>query len=219
MMGLAQSHSHPFGHYSLFQGPHCPYSNRMTSPTMAQSDADAQELWKTDLEPRITQILTGNEPLTYATHSAVYSAGYDLILKGKGKGQNNNNNNCKYLYAQVQSFFAEYTQRIRGAAPSDGSALSAYYDAEWDRFSRGVGIVDRLLDYLNKHYVNRLRAEGQTTVLTVRNLAFHNWKKNVFEALSSHLANTDTGKARIETIRQLFASEGELKADAEGYPF
>ncbi|KAJ6574573.1 hypothetical protein B0H19DRAFT_1371570 [Mycena capillaripes] len=202
----------------------------MTSPTMAQSDADAQELWKTDLEPRITQILTGSEPLTYAAHSAVYSAGYNFILKGKGKGQNNNNDNCKYLYAQVQSFFAEYTQRIREvrtlrgfhilltyrdplqAAPNDGSELPAYYDAEWDRFSRGVGIVDRLLDYLNKHHVNRLRAEGQTTALTVRSLAFNNWKANVFEALSPRLANTDSDKARIETIRQLFASEGELKA-------
>jgi len=180
---------------------------------MAESDADAQELWKTDLEPRITQILTGSEPVTYATHSAVYSAGYTFITMGKGKGKHDNNDNCKYLYAQVQPFFTEYTRRIREAAPSDNPALPSYYDAEWDRFSRGVGIVDRLLDYLNKHYVNRLRAEGQTTVLTVRNLAFNSWKTNVFDALSPRLENTDTDKARIETIRQLFASEGELKAD------
>ncbi|KAJ7087006.1 hypothetical protein C8R44DRAFT_820560 [Mycena epipterygia] len=177
---------------------------------MAQGDA--QELWETDLEPNIIQILTGSEPLTYATYSAVYSTGLNFIMKGKGKRKIHNNDHCKYLYAQVEPFFAKYTERIRAAAPSNDSALTAYYDAEWDHFSDGAGIVGRLLDYLNKHYVGRLRAEGKTG-LTVRNVAFNSWKTNVFDALSPRLENTDAGKLRIGMIQQLFASE-ELKSES-----
>ncbi|KAJ7677544.1 Cullin repeat-like-containing domain protein [Mycena rosella] len=159
---------------------------------MAQGEA--QEVWETDLKPNIIQILTGSEPLTYATYSTVYSTGLNFILKGKGKRKIDNNDNCKYLYAQVEPFFAEYTGSICAAAPSNDSALPAYYDVEWDRFSGGTSIVDRLLDYLNKHYVSRLRAEGKTGLQTIRNVAFNSWKTNVFDALSPRLENTDAGK-------------------------
>ncbi|KAJ7919263.1 Cullin repeat-like-containing domain protein [Mycena leptocephala] len=178
---------------------------------MAQGEA--QEVWETDLKPNIIQILTGSEPLTYATYSEVYSAGLNFILKGKGKRKIDNNDNCKYLYAQVEPFFAEYAGNIRAAAPSNDSALPAYYDAEWDRFSRCAGIIDRLLDYLNKHYVNRLRAEGKTGFPTVRDVAFNSWKTNVFDALSPRLENTDAGKVRTEMIQQFFES-AELKSES-----
>jgi hypothetical protein len=60
---------------------------------MAQGEA--QEVWETDLKPNIIQILTGSEPLTYATYSEVYSTGLNFILKGKGKQKIDNNDNCK----------------------------------------------------------------------------------------------------------------------------
>ncbi|KAF7349851.1 CULLIN-2 domain-containing protein [Mycena venus] len=171
--------------------------------------SEAQDLWNTKLEPPVLQILTGSEPITYATHTAVYSAGYNYILAGKG-----NNNNCRDLYASVKLFFSDYTQRISAKASSDDSSLPAYYDAEWDRFSRGVEIVNRLLDYLNRHYVNRERDEGKKAIITVRNLAFVSWKTNVFESLLPRLENTEEAdKTQLETIRQCFASE-ELKADS-----
>ncbi|KAJ7438859.1 hypothetical protein FB451DRAFT_1415980 [Mycena latifolia] len=117
------------------------------------------------------------------------------------------------LYDQVQGFFTEYTQSITAAAPSDDTELPAYYDTQWDNFSRGVETVNRLLAYL-KHYINHLRAKGRKDIMIVRELALNTWKTNVFESLSPRLESADESrKARLETIRNLFASE-VLKAES-----
>ncbi|KAJ7195997.1 Cullin repeat-like-containing domain protein [Mycena haematopus] len=175
-------------------------------------DTGAQEFWKTDLEPTVLIILTESERVSFGRHSAAYTAAYNYLWEGR-KETNKHDKKSKDFYAQVQLFFEQYTRRIGTAAPSDDSALPGYYDTAWDRFCRGVRAVDRLLNYLNKDYVNRCRDEGHKDIVTVRNLAFNNWKTNVFEPLCPRLENTDeTREARLATIRNLFAS-GELKAE------
>ncbi|KAJ7798718.1 hypothetical protein B0H14DRAFT_2906021 [Mycena olivaceomarginata] len=165
----------------------------------------AEEAWKTDFEPTMIQVLAGSPPITFETHSAVYSAAHNYVSSSRSKP---GVNPCPDLYGQVKLFFAQYTERIGAAAPDDDAIVPAYYDAEWDRFSRGVKVVDRLLEPLNKHFVNRARDTGTKDLLTVRNLAFDGWKKNVFERLLLRLENADSiDKARLEMIRSCFAAE------------
>jgi hypothetical protein len=69
-------------------------------------------------------------------------------------------------YQSIQAHTSVNTQ----AAPTDNSALPEYYDAEWARFSPGVKLANRLLDFTNRHYVKRVRDEGHLDILTVRNV-------------------------------------------------
>jgi hypothetical protein len=103
----------------------------------------------------------------------------------------------------------------------------SYYDTQWGHFSRGVDVVDRLLDYLNKHYGRRKHAEGNKDVMTVKNvrpesfrmrgptiyghqLALCSWKENVLESLAPRLGGT--GKACLEETQNILAAE-EPKAE------
>ncbi|KAJ7814745.1 hypothetical protein B0H14DRAFT_3476760 [Mycena olivaceomarginata] len=98
--------------------------------------------------------------------------------------------------------------RVATAAPSDDSALPEYYDAKWDRFVLGVKLANRIL----KRYVKRERSECHGDILTVRNLAFKSWKKNVLVGLLPHIGKADTvDKAWLERVRTLFAARSWMK--------
>ncbi|KAJ7861379.1 hypothetical protein B0H14DRAFT_2742071 [Mycena olivaceomarginata] len=158
----------------------------------------AEEAWKTDFEPTMIQVLAGSPPITFETHSAVYSAAHNYVSSSRSKP---GVNPCPDLYAQVKLFFAQYTERIGAAAPDDDATNGIV-------FSRGVKVVDRLLEPLNKNFVNRARDTGPKDLLTIRNLAFDGWKTNVFERLHLRLENADSiDKARFEMIRSCFAAE------------
>ncbi|KAK7056089.1 CULLIN-2 domain-containing protein [Favolaschia claudopus] len=166
----------------------------------------AEELWRTDLEPTVAGILTGNEPLTFAAHAAVYSKIFNYVAEGKAKGSSEESQ--AQIYTQVQTFLDEHTKRIASAAPtSDDGELATYYDTEWDRFSSGAAVLHRLLNYLNRHYVFRKRAEGHLNIVTIRNLALGSWRENVFEPLSPRLEKASPNQEQVESIRNRLNSE------------
>ena len=45
--------------------------------------------------------------------------------------------------------------------------LLRYYAQEWDRYTTGANIVNRVFTYLNRHWVKRERDEGRKNVYTV----------------------------------------------------
>ncbi|KAK6987490.1 CULLIN-2 domain-containing protein [Favolaschia claudopus] len=169
----------------------------------------AEELWRTDLEPTVNGILTGNEPLTFAAHAAVYSKIFNYVAEGKAKGTSEASQ--AQIYTQVQNFLDEHTKRISAAAPtSDDGELASYYDTEWDHFSSGTAVLNRLLNYLNRHYVLRKRAEGHLNVVTIRNLALGSWRENVLDSLGPRLERIGPNKEQIESIRIQLNSEDLL---------
>ncbi|KAF8172942.1 hypothetical protein K438DRAFT_170779 [Mycena galopus ATCC 62051] len=131
------------------------------------TQTEAQELWKTDLEPTAIQILTESEPLSFAAHAAAYSATFNFITRVKTDGRGRVADSSD-LYAQVKLFFTQYTSGIAAAAPTEDGTLPEYYDSEWDRFSRGARGVERLLHYLNRRSVGAERSEGRKTIRNVR---------------------------------------------------
>ncbi|KAJ6459707.1 Cullin repeat-like-containing domain protein [Mycena vitilis] len=169
------------------------------------------DVWNAVLEPGVTQILRGTEPLTYETHGKLYSAVFECCNRTKPPI-----NHSRELYSHVLSFYTEYTLKITAAAPEDDIGLLEYYDAQWDCFSRGAAIVNRLFHYLNRHFVSGQRDEGRTNVETVLNVALTNWSTNVFEPLSPRLENALGVTAQLEAIRTHFASHklgvAELKS-------
>ncbi|KAJ7802379.1 hypothetical protein B0H14DRAFT_2892524 [Mycena olivaceomarginata] len=130
-----------------------------------------------------------------------------------------NADHLRDLYAEVESFFTGYTNEINAAAPNDDMELPTYYDIQWGHFSRGVDVVDRLLDYLNKHYGRRKHGEGNKDVMTVKNLALRSWKENVLESLAPRLGGTEAGKACLEETRNILAAEEPKAEKSPRYTF
>jgi cullin 1 len=60
--------------------------------------------------------------------------------------------------------------QLKHADPLQNELLLKYYAGEWDRYTTGVNYVNRLFNYLNRHWVKRERNEGQGVypVYTVR---------------------------------------------------
>jgi cullin 1 len=45
--------------------------------------------------------------------------------------------------------------------------LIRFYAKEWNRYTEGAGYVNKLFNYLNKHWVKREKDEGRKEVYTV----------------------------------------------------
>ncbi|KAJ7477686.1 hypothetical protein FB451DRAFT_1242982 [Mycena latifolia] len=86
------------------------------------------------------------------------------------------------------------------AARGDNTMVAEYYDAQWDRFSRGARFADRALNYFNRHCV---RPAG-TELHTFSQMALEQWKTRVFSRVVRRLKivpEADAAwKARMDAI-------------------
>lgn len=60
--------------------------------------------------------------------------------------------------------------------------LLRYYARKWDTFTLGAAYVNKLFNYLNKHWVKREKDEGRKEVYTVYTVRFQ-----LFDACRSRL--------------------------------
>ncbi|KAJ7633314.1 Cullin repeat-like-containing domain protein [Mycena polygramma] len=167
------------------------------------SESDIPQIWKDKLEPAVICLLRG-EPLPEA-YTVLYTTIYNVCTTGPRVD--------RHLYTEVVAFFATYTAQIHGAAPDDDAAVPYYYDTQWDTFSRGVVVVDRLFAYLNRDYVKRETDVGKD-VKTIREVALDQWKTNVFEPMAPRLEEVlGTDLPRIAAIRAKFSFENVTAED------
>ncbi|KAJ6588622.1 Cullin repeat-like-containing domain protein [Mycena capillaripes] len=181
----------------------------MTTTAKPNLNKPIADVWKTTLEPGITQILRGSEPLTFEASAAIYSAVYDCCTRTNPPTLDH----CRELYSCVPAFYAEYTAHIIAAPPEDDASLLEYYDTQWDRFSRGAEVVDRLFTYLNIHFVVPQRNAENKNVETVLNVALTNWRTKVLEPLAPRLESALGSVSQLDMIRTLFEKENLTKAD------
>ncbi|KAJ6461213.1 hypothetical protein C8R47DRAFT_1225904 [Mycena vitilis] len=108
---------------------------------------------------------------------------------------------------------SSYTTQIRAVAPEHNGAVPYYYDTQWDIFSRGVVVVDRLFAYLNRDYVKRETDVGKD-VKTVGEIALDQWKTNVFGPLAPRLEEVlGTDSPCIAAIRAKFSFKNVTAED------
>jgi len=174
-------------------------------------DETATRLWKDKLEPGVTVVLRGGQPLTYEAHSAMYTVVYDCVTSTKH--MKNPMRDPGILHTLLSDFLAAHTTEICAGAPEDDIRLPAYYDTQWDVFSHACATLDRLFACLNKYYVGRLRAEGQKSVLPAGKLGMTHWKTNVFDVLTPRLATALGETAKLDAVRSLLASDNLAAAN------
>ncbi|KAF7796866.1 hypothetical protein EIP86_008051 [Pleurotus ostreatoroseus] len=94
--------------------------------------------------------------------------------KGKASGTD--------LYEQLDRYYADVAREIFLAAPHDDSSLVYYLIPCFNRYSAGAQSVNRLLNYVNRHYVKRAVDEDK------------GWLKiaDVFDAVAQSIQENET---------------------------
>lgn len=102
-------------------------------------------------------------------HTAVYnyvtSARLDMsaVFNGSPNGQKEDKQTLHGidLYHQLDKYFSDVCKELLAGAPPDDSNLIHYLIPCFNRYSAGAHSVNRLLNYVNRHYVKRAVEEDR----------------------------------------------------------
>ncbi|KAF7362987.1 Cullin-domain-containing protein [Mycena venus] len=187
-------------------------TSQSPSPRSSGSmSVDVLQIWQRQLEPAVALMLRTQESLGRATHAAVYTTIYNVIMTDREHGGHR-------LYTLLCVFYAAYTAKIFEAAPKDNALVLAYYDSQWIRFTRGATVVDRLFNYLNRDYVSLQRDEGRKDVKTVLHVALTQWKLNMLDPIAWRLEaalnlNTEEPSPIAQIAAKLASDDAMTAAD------
>ncbi|KAN0060623.1 ubiquitin ligase (cullin) of SCF [Thecaphora frezii] len=159
---------------------------------------DVNATWEV-LGPGIDQIMTRlREGMNNADYMKLYTLAYNHCTSSKmasgsgalgslgGSSKSGANLVGAELYNCLIQYFQNHLADVRkGAEGLADEPLLKYYAAEWDRYTTGANYVNRLLAYLNRHWVKREKDEGRKHVYTVYILALVQWKEHMFKHIQS----------------------------------
>ncbi|ORX37122.1 putative ubiquitin-protein ligase [Kockovaella imperatae] len=154
-------------------------------------DADLPEAWaflKVGVEHIMTRLHLG---MSYSYYILLYTAIYDFCTAsrptaGHGATRGGASLQGSELYKSLHVFLSNHCKRLREESDTlSDHELLKFYAKEWDRYTTGATYVNKLFNYLNKHWVKREKEEGRKEVYTVYTLALVAWKNNFF----NHFAN------------------------------
>ena len=86
---------------------------------------------------------------------------YSFTTQSEANTINSSSNDSKNtpsgtdIYTQLDKYFAEATREIALGAPQDDITLIQYIVPSFDRYNAGAQSANRLLNYVNRHYVKR----------------------------------------------------------------
>ncbi|KAF5373527.1 hypothetical protein D9757_010502 [Collybiopsis confluens] len=187
------------------------------------------------LSKGIHQIMTTlNTELDYRTFSDLYSTVYSYCTSLKLPERQPPNNRSRGggvllgadLYKEIQRFLEAHLRPMKEKAQSlQPEDLLRYYVNEWERYTAGAKILNRVFAYFNRHWVKREQHEGkkgeywreeEEEVYEVYTLALIQWKDYVFLPIQQDETKlTDALLNLIDRRRKgdsKMADEGLLKA-------
>ncbi|KAK0208041.1 Cullin repeat-like-containing domain protein [Desarmillaria ectypa] len=93
-------------------------------------------------------------------YSGIHSACYNYITAQTENYNSRKNEDSALttgtdLYGQLDKYFADTVRELLLGAPQDDSSLIDYIIPCFNRYSAGAQSVNRLLNYVNRHYVKR----------------------------------------------------------------
>ncbi|EJT47779.1 ubiquitin-protein ligase [Trichosporon asahii var. asahii CBS 8904] len=103
------------------------------------------------------------------------------------------------LYKKLSQFLAEHCKSMRELNDLE---LLKYYARQWDRYTMGARYVNKLFNYLNKHWVKREKDEGRKDVYTVYTLALVMWKRQFFTYIKQE-SDTTPSRLTLAVLRQI----------------
>ncbi|WWC88344.1 uncharacterized protein L201_003254 [Kwoniella dendrophila CBS 6074] len=172
-------------------------------------DADLKTAWaflQVGVDHMMSRMHLG---MSYSYYILLFTAVYDFCTQpGKSGGQpfSTNRGGASLqgadLYRSLHNWLSEHCKKMREQSEhlSDLELLK-FYATQWDRYTTGAKYVNKLFNYLNKHWVKREKDEGRKEVYTVYTLALVAWKQNFFR----HFTVSSGGMSRLTqaVLRQI----------------
>ncbi|ESK97749.1 hypothetical protein Moror_17375 [Moniliophthora roreri MCA 2997] len=151
-------------------------------------------------------------------YSGVHSACYNYItsqavtttVPPSRKSSSNDQSavNSADLYDQLDKYFADAARELLLGAPQDDSELVHYIIPCFSRYSAGAQSANRLLNYVNRHYVKRAVDEDRGWLSI----------SDVFEHVAKTITSNDTREQVAKKIREKRIVELKKWGYAEGGP-
>ncbi|EGN92680.1 hypothetical protein SERLA73DRAFT_190689 [Serpula lacrymans var. lacrymans S7.3] len=96
------------------------------------------------------------------------------------------------LYEQIDKYFAEVARELLLGAPVDDSSLIHYLVPCYKRYSAGAQSVNRLLNYVNRHYVKRAIDEDRGWLTMT----------DIFDAIAKSIEEGDTREKISKKLKE-----------------
>ncbi|ORY31833.1 putative ubiquitin-protein ligase [Naematelia encephala] len=164
-------------------------------------DADLSASWAF-LQVGVDHIMTRLQlGMSYSYYILLYTAIYDYCTGSRqtssfGSGANRGGASLQGadLYRSLHNYLSSHCKGLRDEAEKlSDLELLKFYAKQWERYTTGANYVNKLFNYLNKHWVKREKDEGRKEVYTVYTLALVAWKQNFFR----HFTTEKAGMSRL----------------------
>ncbi|WVR06630.1 hypothetical protein IAU60_003662 [Kwoniella sp. DSM 27419] len=207
-------------------------SSKWMEPTKDQKppkDADLKTVWpflKVGVDHMMSRMHLG---MSYSYYMLLFTAVYDFCTQPGKTGATSFSTSRggaslqgADLYRSLHTWLSEHCREMREESEKlSDLELLKYYAQQWDRYTTGARYVNKLFNYLNKHWVKREKDEGRKEVYTVYTLALVAWKQNFFRHLSSGASINRLTQAVLKQVEQQRNGEsidsGLLKKVIESY--
>ncbi|WVQ84971.1 hypothetical protein IAT38_007135 [Cryptococcus sp. DSM 104549] len=186
-------------------------NTKWIEPTKHQKppkDADLKQAWaflQVGVEHIMTRLHLG---MSYSYYILLYTAIYDFCTMPGRAGVTAFSPNRggaslqgAELHKSLNNWLSAHCKAMREEAERlPDTELLKYYAKQWDRYTTGAMYVNKLFNYLNKHWVKREKDEGRKEVYTVYTLALVAWKQNFFKYFAD---NGETSRLTAAVLRQI----------------
>ncbi|RGP64310.1 cullin 1 [Fusarium sporotrichioides] len=193
-----------------------------TEPAERTPDATDTEALRALLRNGVASIHQSPEAkMTPSTYMELYTAVSKLITRKKyedGKLLGGT------IYKDVSKFLAEHLQSVAKSLESqDDSALLSAYFAEWDQYASSATKVDRIMNLLNRHYIQRNISEGKKGIYPILLLHFVQWQSQVWEKVSSRVIDcaqraVEMNDGNAGKVKDMIQSFEKLQVDSDTIP-
>ena len=151
----------------------------------------------------------GIHTATYNYFTTPSDAGHALFqVRQANIARNGSVSSGADLYEQLDIYLTETARELFLSAPQDDSTLIHYIVPCFHRYSAGAQSVNRLLNYVNRHYVKRAIDEDK------------GWFRlaDVFESIAKTIVATDTPEKLSKMLREKRMEELKKWGFEEGDP-
>ncbi|KAF9535774.1 hypothetical protein CPB83DRAFT_802360 [Crepidotus variabilis] len=157
--------------------------------------------------------------IDYGLYAGIHSACYNYFTAQSESGaisfaaptdlkSNHQGNSGTDIYEQLEQYFSEASREIALGAPLDDITLIQYIVPSFNRYHAGAQSANRLLNYVNRHYVKRAVDEDR------------GWLRfsDVFDSLAKNINAEDTREIISKLLREKRLQELKKWGYEEGDP-
>lgn len=178
------------------------FSYSLAGPIQNNDKTSTEETWQA-LKAGITQIYRREPALTAQQLMNLHQLVHGYCTQPSDElGQTKQGNKLmgEELYKRLNSYLEDYLEELfENATGLDNEKLLMYYTTKWAEFRSSSKEVNKIFNYLNRHWVRRAKSERREDVHEVFKLTLIKWR--------DHLLKRDLNARLTKTVLSLIERE------------